>query len=266
MQKKNVLVILLTIVVFLSAVVLGVTTVYRVDTVTLNASVVSKAAKVEAEALQERLIKAYEKQSVFSVNSKKAEEIMKEFPYFRMTGFEKAYPNRIIISTTEDAEIYAIPVTEDETSYYILGLDGSVLGIRETYVNRLDGADNLLIKGLTVTGEKGKIPTGDDFFAAVIMLLRNASETLGGVRRNAMLVEVIRMTSSAEESIIRITMREGVKLYIGNLSVLTEEKANAAFNKYLSLSDEERLTGRIAVSDRAGEVIISYAEKDEFIS
>ena len=98
------------------------------------------------------------------------------------------------------------------------------------------------------------------------MLLRNASETLGGVRRNAMLVEVIRMTSSAEESIIRITMREGVKLYIGNLSVLTEEKANAAFNKYLSLSDEERLTGCIAVSDRAGEVIISYAEKDEFIS
>jgi hypothetical protein len=46
---------------------------------------------------------------------------------------------------------------------------------------------------------------------------------------------------------------------------MPEEKAQKAIEKYLALSDLERLTGRIAVSDNDGEVLITYSDYDEFV-
>ncbi len=62
MRGKNLLIIILTVALFLSASVLGVTTVYRVSEVTVNAPVVSEEAKSEAQALQTRLKEAYARQ------------------------------------------------------------------------------------------------------------------------------------------------------------------------------------------------------------
>ena len=81
MRKRKVLVIVLTALIFLSVSVLGVSTVYRVDNVIVRAPVVSEAAKAEAQALQEKLAKAYDKQSIFSANDELAKEIVAEFPY-----------------------------------------------------------------------------------------------------------------------------------------------------------------------------------------
>ena len=50
MKKKNFLIIILTVLVFLSAAVLGVATVYRVSEVTVDVATVSKAAQAEAQA------------------------------------------------------------------------------------------------------------------------------------------------------------------------------------------------------------------------
>ena len=92
MRKKNVLVIVLTALIFLSVAVLGVSTVYRVNTVAVRAPVVSEMAKTEAEQLQEKLTAAYDKQSIFSANDELAKEIVSQFPYFNITGFEKNTP------------------------------------------------------------------------------------------------------------------------------------------------------------------------------
>lgn len=261
-RKKTIWVIVLTAVIFLSLATLGVTSVYRIDTVTLNASVVSEEAKAEAALLQNKLEDAYDKKSSFGVDETKAEEILAGFPHFRLTGFEKSYPNRIIVSITEDAEVYAVSAGGD--NYYILGADGMVLGIRNSYTNRLDGADNVLLKGLQVVGEKGAYLSGDECLVPLLTFCQKVSDTLSGIRRNVVSVEVIKNTSVLEEARFKITMREGVMLYIGNPTKMTEEKACLAIEKYLSLSDEERLVGRIAVSDKDGEVIVGYSEKDDF--
>lgn len=55
MHKRNVIAILLTAVVFIAAVVLGVYSVYRVDAVTLNVSVISAVAREEADALGRKI-------------------------------------------------------------------------------------------------------------------------------------------------------------------------------------------------------------------
>lgn len=261
-RKKTIWIIVLTAVIFVSMATLGITSVYRVDTVTLNASVISEEANMEAALLQTRLEEAYDKRSSFGVDKAEAEKILADFPHFRLTGFEKSYPNRIIVSVTEDAEVYAVPVGEG--NYYILGADGMVLGIRDSYINRLDGAANVFLNGLQVSGDKGMQLSGDECLEPLLEFCQKASKTLSGLRRNVISVDVIRNTSVLEEALFKVSMREGVKIYIGNPTQLTEEKARLAMEKYLSLSDEDRLIGRIAVSDRDGDVIVSYSKKDDF--
>ena len=258
MQKK-LWVILLTALIFLSVSILGVSAACRVEQVTLNTSLVTDEAKLQAEELQYLLDEAYEKDSIFFANDEKAQEILKEFPYFHITEFEKSYPNRLVIKVVEDAEVYAVEKVAGE-EYYILGADGTVLDIRSTPENPLNGEENVVIKGLTVTAENGKQPTGDEYFAGVLSLCEEMSAALGGIRRNATEVEVF---ARGPEPIFVITMREGVRVYIGAPTVRTQEKVEKALNEYMSLSSEEKTIGRIAVSEKDGEILCSYSQNDE---
>ena len=262
MHKKNALVIILTCLLFLSAVMLGVSTVYRVNAVTVHAPVVSQAAKAEADELQARLQAAYDKQSIFTADDTLAKQIVDEFPYFRITGFEKEYPNRLVVSVSEDAEVYAVS-TENANSYYILSENGTVLGVRETLANRSDGADNLLISGLNVaTSEKGERLQGDSDIEFLFSFLTKVSERLGGIRRNVAKIEVLRLASAQEETVYKLCMMEGVNVYIRNPYELDSDKVETAINKYLSLSSEQRLKGMIMVSDVDNAVICAYSAVD----
>lgn len=261
MRKKKALIIVLTVLIFLSAAVLGVSAVYRVNAVTVRSSVVSDEAKTEADALQALLQKAYDKQSIFSADQEAAQAIVEDFPYFRITSFKKAYPNRLIVSVSEDAEVYAVPVTGENT-YYILSENGTVLGIREDIKNRSDGADNLLIAGLNVTGEKGEHLKGDIDEGFLFSFLGKISAKLEGIRRNVEKIEVVRLASSAEETVFKLCMREGVNIYIRNPASMAFEKQERAVNAYLSLSSEQKLKGMLMISEVNGEVIDVYNPVD----
>lgn len=260
MQKK-LWVILLTALIFISVSILGVSAACRVEQVTLNASLVTDEARVQADELQTRLDEAYAKDSLFFADDTKVAEILKEFPYFHLAAFEKAYPNRLIVKVVEDAEVYALEKTAGE-EYYILAADGVVLDIRSTPINPLNGEENVVIKGLSVSAENGKQPTGDEYFLSVLNLCEKISTALGGIRRNATAVEVF---ARGPEPIFAVTMREGVKLYIGAPDVRTQEKVEKALAAYMGLSNEQKTSGRIAVSDKNGEILCSYSANDELI-
>ncbi len=266
-MKKTIIVIVLTALVFLSAVTLGVSTVYRVNEVTVIASTFSKEAKEEAKQLQTELNEAYEKKSVFSASKDLAEEILEKFPYFRITSFEKDYPNRLVITVSEDEEVYALPCQNEADGYYILSADGTVLSIRDTYINRSDTTTqrtNILITGLTVSGEKGGTLVGDGSFGYALAFCQKINEILGGIQSNIERVEVIKGGSSEDTVTLRLTAFEGVKIYVRNPSFLTAEKATVAIDKYLSLSDSERTMGMIAVLDINGVPSVTYSTTDEF--
>lgn len=248
MRKKNLLVFILTLLIFLSAALLGVSTVYRVSDVTVYAPVVSKEAQAEAKQLQSELFAAYEKDGTLFVNDEKAKAIVDEFPYFHLTKFERAYPNRIVIEVQEEAEVYAVP-TADKKAYYILSANGTVLGERATYENRSDGVKNVLISGLNATGEKGEELSGDSCLDSLFTVLGYMHERLDGVRRNLLSVEVQRPATDEKQTMFVCTMTEGVKLYIRNPYQDGLEKATAAMDAYFALSDAERLTGAVLVYD-----------------
>ena len=258
-MRKKLWTILLTAFVFLSGTALGLSTVYRVQDVTVNVSYVTDEARAEGETLQMLLQDAYKGNATFFAKRETADEVMKNYPYFRITGFEKSYPKRLIIDVMENAEVYAVERSEGE--YYVLSADGVVLDVRDTHVNPLNGEANVKLKGLNADLEKGAVPTGDDCFAPMLALCQQFSESLNGIRSNVDTVELIRRSP---EVILAVTMREGVRIYISNPSALTKEKTAVALGKYFTLTAEEKTTGRILLFENSGKIFSDYASVDEF--
>ncbi len=255
---KKVLTIILTVLVFLSAATLGVSTVFRVQSVAVEATVVSDGATEEVNQMKGDLEAFYKDRSMFSVKAENAQSIFLEYPYFRLIEFKKTYPNKLLIKIVEDAEVYA--VADDEKGYYILGRNGVVLDIRQTIENRLDKGDNVRLTGLNATGEKGGTLSDDELFPSMFTLCKKMDEALDGIRRNVLSVEVLRR---APETTYLACMREGVKIYIDDPMTLTEEKASVAVQKYLELTDSQKMTGRILVVSVEGTASASYSANNE---
>ena len=262
-MRKKLLVIVMTALIFASACILGFTTVYRVDKVTLYVQAVSDSeeAKSEEQALQESLLDAYKGENLLFSKKTTATEVLSKFPCFRLVKFDKKSPDRIVIEVTEDAEVYAV---ETEDGYYLLSEDGTTLGKRGDYKNRLDGEDNLLMKGFSVTANRGEIPQNDPAFLAALAFSKEVSALLSGIRKNVLSVERILKTPEGADFpavMLCFTMKEGVRLYVNQAEIDTEEKANSAIEKYLSLSVEEKTKGAITLLETATAI---YSPTDDF--
>lgn len=81
-------------------------------------------------------------------------------------------------------------------------------------------------------------------------------ERLNGFRDNVKLVTVTEYNPE-----YTIETAEGVLICVANASFMTEEKAEAAVNKYLSLSDQQRLHGKIMTGDNGEKVVVTYSDK-----
>ena len=264
MRKKNLLVIVLSVLVFLSALLLGVSSVYRVDSVFVYANTISEDAKKEADELQKILTNEYKEKNSLFADDEIAKTVVARFPYFRLTSFEKGYPNRLIVRVQEDEEVYAIPCDASAQNYYILNAEGTVLSIRDDYNNRSDKTGeemNLLIKGVSVTGEKGKPIEGDEKLSCVFFVCQKASTMLNGIRSNFTEVE-LSGASSNETFTIALTTREGVKIYIRKPFTSTETKIELAINTYMGMTDEQRTKGMLTIFDGEDGVQTVYFERD----
>lgn len=245
MRKKSFVTIVLTAILFISACVLTGASVYRVSAVTLEISVMSEEAKKETEELEKAIAKRYKKESIFSVTDDAAKEEFEKYPHLRITGFEKSYPNRLIVKGAEDAEVYA---TKSENGYYIFGGDGTMLCERETILNRSDGKNNLLLEGLSVTANKGEIPT-DGEFLSILTFCRALDEKMGGIRANITTAKLEKPTSRPEDFVLVLTAREGVKMVVYNPTANTQLKAEKLAAYYAEMLSVDRLSGSIFVSD-----------------
>ena len=251
---KKIITIVLTAVLFISAVVLGVNSVYRVTEVALEINFVSEDAKAEAEELKSRLLEVYDKRSVFEVAKEDSEEVFAQFPYFRLTAFEKEFPNRLVVEATEDAEVFAVSAGAGK-GYYILGLDGTILSIRETTLNRSDNAENILIEGVEISGEKGSVCVGEKF-TKLLPFLKELSNGLNGLRSNVKKIEYRVYGGNVEQ--YDFTMWEGVTLSVQKVGEFVKEKANLVIQKYLALNDQELLGGYLYATNSQGKATVVY--------
>lgn len=246
MKAKKVVTVVLTLVVFLTAAFLGVSAVYRIEEVTLFVEHVSAPAIEEAAALKEALENAYLKCSTIAADDEAAKAAFEDFSYFRLTGFEKQYPGRLLITATEDAEVYAV---QSGDVYEVYSASGTLLSTRQDGKNRADGKDNVFVFGVEGAGEFVNTPV----FAALSTLDR----LLEGVRSNVTEATLQSPTSNKKDDILWLTFREGVRAKIYAPSERAEEKAAslcALYSEGLSVSD--RTQGTIYVPD-SGEAYYS---------
>ena len=250
---KKVLVIILTAIAFLSAAFIGVANVYRVDGVVLEAKMFSEVAKAEAAAMQVELQEVYTGESSLFVKDALAKEVIEKYPYFRLTKFEKRYPNLLVVEATEDMEVFAVQSGEE---YYILSETGTILDVRADFNNRVDGEPNIIITGAIPSGSVGDVVAGVGF-AETMKICALMAERLNGVRSN---IERIEFDDIERGGRIFLCMREGVKICLVHAHLLTEEKGIALTDAYLSMEDEERLTGFLHVTESLDgtEVLIKY--------
>lgn len=254
---KKIITIVLTVLVFLSAVFIGVSNVYRVDGVTVVAKTYSDEAKTEATQMQKELQEAYKGESVLFAKEDLALTVLEKYPYFRLTKFEKRYPDVLCIEATEDAEVFA---AQTQNGYYILAQDGTILDIRDDSNNRADGEENVVITGGNPVGEIGDKVSGAGFNELLKMCVI-MSEKLNGVRSN---IANIVFDNVEEGGRIFLCMREGVRINVVHAHLLTEEKARLFTEKYLALNDEERLTGFIHATESMDgtSALITYRAND----
>ncbi len=250
---KKFLVILLTALVFLSAAFIGVANVFRVDAVTLEAKMFSEAAKSEAEQMQRDLQQAYLGESALFAKEDAAKSVIEKYPYFRLTKFKIQYPNVLLVEATEDMEVFAVRKGEE---YYVLSQTGTVLDVRASDKNRVDGEANVIITGANPVGEIGDT-VGGAGFAETLKICALMSQRLNGVRSN---VESIEFDRVEEGGRIFLCMREGVKICLVHAHLLTEEKAAVLTEAYLTMSVEQRLTGFLHVTESLDgtQVIVKY--------
>ena len=251
---------------FLSATVLGVSTVYRVDDVQVDIVALSTEGEVESSELQKRLKKAYYKQSIFFVDDTLVKEELNNFSYLRLVSFKRAYPNILVVEVAEDAEVFATPVDVNANEYYILNVDGVILGKRGNYLNRVDG--EIGEKNILLTGKRNGVNfSGEQCMQALFPFCQQLNTLLDGkIRANVLSIELVYPTSIEQQGYIRLSMREGVRIYLFNPMVATQEKTEKAVEQYFQLTDGQKMTGRIAVTDNANGLRIDYSPIDGFAS
>jgi hypothetical protein len=243
----------LTVLVFLSAVFIGVSKVYRIDSVMVEANTYSQAAKSEAEQLQKDLKAGYAGENLLVADEEIALSVIAKYPYFRLTKFEKRYPNVLYIEATEDMEVFA---AKTQDGYYILSQSGTVLDVRKDLNNRIDGKENVVIEGSNPVGEIGDTVSGAGF-AELMKICTVMAESLNGVRSNIAKIEFDRVEDGGR---IFLCMREGVKICLVHAHLLTQEKAAALTEAYLNMKPADRLAGFLHVTESADgtQVLISY--------
>lgn len=248
-MRKKVVIIILTVALFFGMTILGVFTTFRVDSVTLETSKISEPAEAESQELLKRLESVYVKENIFTAKQSDADEVMSEFPYFRITSFKRAYPNRIVITVSEGEEVYALENSEEEGKYYILNGEGTVLGEREDPNNRLGGSRNVILRNFTCAGEKGGKLNGDVAIVPTLEICMSISERLNGIRGNLESVEVLARTSPVDGIVLLFKMQEGVEIYFYTAENNMLEKTVIALDAYFALSEFEKMSGCIMVYD-----------------
>ena len=258
-MRRKLLIIILTVALFVGATFLGVSATFRVDAVTLNSSEISQPAKAEAEELLQRLEEVYVDESIFNVKQSDADAVMSEFPYFRITSFQRSYPNRVVIDIAEGEEVYALEKADGQGEYYILNSEGTVLGVRTDSNNRLDGERNVVLKNYTCHGEKGGKLTGDTALAPTLTVCSAIIQRLNGIRGNVRSVTVFARTNTNDGLVLALQMQEEVEIYIQDAENLTAEKAEKALDAYLDLSIGDRMSGNLWIYKNIdGEVTAKY--------
>ena len=253
MQNTKKYLIIMVAVAFGIAVIAACVTLFSVKKVSAEFSVYGNS---QAEEIQAELDNLKGKNMVF-LKTSEVYAICDKYPYYEITSVEKSYPNVLKVSIKKRAEAFMI---SDADKTYVLDDEGHVLsddGQAEFPQNIVPVTLGELKISSAVLGEK-IVTTDDNLFYSVI----NTCKALNVTN----LVKTIDLQLTPYESgkyfgDARFNTYTGVEIEIWRVDDDGEAKIGAAFNKYETLSDYEKTTGKIkAYKQDNGEIIAEHTE------
>ena len=259
MKKKILLSTIVSFVLLVAVIAAGVNAVFTVSDVQTNFCVYSADGRAEAAQVQEKLLRYRGKSSTF-LDLDDVKNTVEQFPCLSVDCVEKRYPSAVYLEVRERKETYAV---QKEGGFAVFDEEGRYLYEKETNICRLDGGENILLDGFSFTYSARNGAEGE-YAEELFAVFGELGERLLAIRANVQRAELKKISSDQRTHFIYIFMREGVMLSIQNPAKAVKEKAAAAVEKYLSLTDEQRTKGVIDVMDdtSTGSVVnVSYSEK-----
>lgn len=243
-------------VVFIASVIIGIGVIFSVKNVNVTIRSYTYGAELtdeeenrvnaEIKTLKDKLLDECGGKLMSYVREKDIVDCFKDSDYV-LASCEKIYPCTLNITVTERMETFFIADNDGTFSTY------DSLGTRmrsgvsaDKAVNKTDNAPNIKVTGATAAEHIKEVAKISSVFAEKFSALRS-------------IVESIYLNTEQEN--ITFSMRCGVDIWIFDYPIFTESKIQAAYNEFISLTGEEKLSGSITVNWYDGGAVAVYVDK-----
>lgn len=231
-------------VVFLASVIIGMGVIFSVKNVNVTLNSYSYSAwdemtgeeesnvLAEIESIKKAVFDKYGGKLMPYVNEEELAEIFDD-TFYVFESCEKVYPCTLNLTVKERREVFVI--SNSNGTYSTYDSSGTLMrgniGADEA-LNNIDKAPNVFINGTTTDEQIKNVASVASIFAERFSSLRS-------------IVEKIDLQS--KQGNIIFTLRCGISVYVADYAIRTADKIEAVYNKFLSLTGEEKLSGTIYV-------------------
>lgn len=240
-------------VVFLASVIIGMGVIFSVKNVNVTLKSYSystwdemtdeeeRQALDEIDAIKQIVLNKYGGKLIGYVNE---DELAASFgdTVYVLESCEKVYPCTINITVKERREVFVISnLNGTYSTYDSLGvLMRSGLSADEA-TNNIDKAPNVFVYGASTNGQIANVASIASIFADKFSSLRSVVE---------------KIDLQANTGNILFKLRCGISVYLTDYATLPDIKIQTVYNKFISLSGEEKLSGTIMVNVRAADGVV----------
>lgn len=248
MKKKALLMTAVALILLAAVAAAALNAVFTVTDVVVNYAPVSQEGVEESYAVQKMLDEKFVGKSSTFLDPEDVKASLSEYSSFIVKEVKKLLPRTVSVTLEERREAFAF--ARGDGRFAVLDENGVYLYDREENSNRRTG-ENILLENFDFSAmEKGK-PSGDGYLKAAIDFAGVFMEKLDDARANVVSISLRRTDNEiAGAYLLRVKMREGVVIDVFSPENFAREKAEKALEKYLSLTDGQRLYGFFDVVDR----------------
>ncbi len=259
-MKNKRLIIFLSILGFFAFLVILGSTVFALDTVSVNfVSTTNYLTNKEEVVIENSKINLGS--SIFFINKEEvSQKIEKENPYVKIVSIETVFPNRLVLHIIEREEVYALKM--DDNNYAICDREFKVLKIEDSLINSyviLTGYENIdataTEAGDYVNLEGRKESIIDD----AINTLLTWDNNIVNIKANVKEIEF----DYERENQIRIEMQSGVNIVVKDADKMAAEKIVLGISLYTSEEADYHSSGVILViEEQDGTISAVYSPQN----
>lgn len=271
-MKNKRLVVILSILAFLTVLVVLNSTVFTLQKVSVNWLTTRNELVGKDDSIVSSVSTGV---NIFLVDKNKiSEDLEKKNPYLRVVGIETKFPNKIVIHTAERESLYAVELSENGASYYMI-LDEKGKALRRTNssifaVGAGLGARPIRISFEGVGVDANNYVEGENIKDEELRgMLSNLSYTLREAGHTPTtskgLFSRISIVYAGGEKEIILTTRNGMKICLKDAENLTTDKLLLGLSVYDDNQQNGVVDGTITVwySEKENKVMAVYSDKND---